>query len=49
MARKSKEIAQGIQESLKERMAKYNDLVNKHLMLEKELVKSDCPDPTSDS
>lgn len=28
----------GIQEQLKERMAKYDDLVNKHVMLKKDLV-----------
>jgi hypothetical protein len=33
-----KEIVHGIQEQLKERVAKYDDLVNKHVMLKNELV-----------
>ena len=38
MTKKYEEITQEIQEQLKERMAKYDELVNKHVMLEKELV-----------
>jgi hypothetical protein len=33
-----KKIVHGIQEQLKERVAKYDDLVNKHVMLKNELV-----------
>jgi len=38
MATKYKEIMHGIQKQLKERVAKYDDLVNKHVMLKKEVV-----------
>lgn len=37
ITKKYEKIAQGIQEQLKEIMAKYDDLMNKHVMLEKEL------------
>lgn len=40
MTKKYEEITQEIQEQLKERMAKYDKLMNKHVMLEKELVVS---------
>ena len=38
MATKSEEIVHGTQEQLKEKVPKYNDLINKHVMLDKELV-----------
>jgi hypothetical protein len=34
----SEEIVCGIQEQLEERIVKYDDMVNKHVMLEKELM-----------
>jgi hypothetical protein len=38
MAMKSKKIVHKIQEKLKKRVTKYDNLVNKHVMLKKELV-----------
>lgn len=38
ITKKSEEIAQGIQEQLKERVTMYDNLVNKHVMMGKKLI-----------
>lgn len=38
ITKKSEEIAQGIQEQLKERVTMYDNLVNKHVMMRKKLI-----------
>jgi hypothetical protein len=38
MVKKTEEIVHGIQERLRERVAKYDDLVNKHMMLNNKLI-----------